>query len=280
MSDIKWIKLTTNMFDDEKIKIIQSMPEGDSILVIWIRLLVTAGKINADGYIFLSEDIPYTDDMLSIIFGKPVQIIRLALDTLQKLGMIIIDKKGICLVNWEKHQNVEGLERIREKGRERVSRYRERQKKLLECKDNDVTLHNVTDNVTVTHGNDADIEEDIDKEKDIDKIKSIYEFWNGANIIIHKKLTDDMTSSIKSALKDCTEFEIITAIKHYKIMLENTKYELCSYKWSLKEFLGRGKGFKLFLDDGSKWINYCEFINKNNKNNNSSFVDLAGDEDD
>ena len=27
------------MFDDEKIKIIQSMPEGDALLVIWIRLI-------------------------------------------------------------------------------------------------------------------------------------------------------------------------------------------------------------------------------------------------
>ncbi|WP_342082555.1 phage replisome organizer N-terminal domain-containing protein, partial [Enterococcus faecalis] len=43
MAEISWIKLKTTMFDDEKIKLIQSMPEADAILVIWIRLLVLAG---------------------------------------------------------------------------------------------------------------------------------------------------------------------------------------------------------------------------------------------
>ena len=32
MGNIKWIKLNVDMFDDEKIKSIQSMPEGDSLL--------------------------------------------------------------------------------------------------------------------------------------------------------------------------------------------------------------------------------------------------------
>lgn len=31
MSEIKWIKITTNMFEDEKIKLIDAMPERDTI---------------------------------------------------------------------------------------------------------------------------------------------------------------------------------------------------------------------------------------------------------
>ena len=49
MAEMQWIKLRIDMFDDEKIKIIQSMPEGDSILVVWIRLIALAGKCNTDG---------------------------------------------------------------------------------------------------------------------------------------------------------------------------------------------------------------------------------------
>ncbi|MBU5585311.1 phage replisome organizer N-terminal domain-containing protein, partial [Enterococcus sp. S181_ASV_20] len=40
MAEISWIKLKTTMFDDEKIRLIQAVPEADAILVIWIRLLV------------------------------------------------------------------------------------------------------------------------------------------------------------------------------------------------------------------------------------------------
>jgi len=46
VAEIKWIKLTVNMFDDEKIRLIQAMPESDAIIIIWIRLLALAGKTN------------------------------------------------------------------------------------------------------------------------------------------------------------------------------------------------------------------------------------------
>lgn len=32
------------MFDDEKIRIIESMPDADTILICWIKLLSLAGK--------------------------------------------------------------------------------------------------------------------------------------------------------------------------------------------------------------------------------------------
>ena len=90
MADIKWIKLTTNMQDDEKMKLIDAMPERDTIHYLWIRLLIQAGKTNADGQIFLSEDTPYTDKMLAVIFSRPLVSIKLALKTLSRLGMIEI----------------------------------------------------------------------------------------------------------------------------------------------------------------------------------------------
>lgn len=129
MSEVKWIKLTTDIFDDEKIKLIDALPERDGIFVIWIRLLVLAGKRNDNGTIYLNEEIPYTDEMLSTLFSRPVSIIRLSLETLKRLNMIrILDDQKIEIVNWDKHQNIEGLERIREQGRKRVAAFRERKK--------------------------------------------------------------------------------------------------------------------------------------------------------
>jgi hypothetical protein len=67
--------------------------------------------------------------------------------------MIEIVDDVICVSNWEKYQNVEGMEKIKEQTRLRVAKHRERKK--LEG--------NVTCNVTVTQSNATDI--DIDKEK-------------------------------------------------------------------------------------------------------------------
>ena len=126
MAEVKWIKLLTEMFDDEKIKLIEAVPEADMILVIWIKLLTLAGKKNMNGYIFLTENIPYTDEMLATIFNRPLNTIRLALETFKKFKMINYNGEGqIKISNWEKHQNIEGMERIREGNRIRQKRFKD-----------------------------------------------------------------------------------------------------------------------------------------------------------
>ena len=115
MSEVKWIKIVTEFFDDEKIKLIESMPEADMVLIIWVKLLTLAGKKNMNGYIFLTENIPYTEEMLATVFNRPVNTIRLALETFKNFKMIEYNGKGeIRIANWEKHQNIEGMKRIRE----------------------------------------------------------------------------------------------------------------------------------------------------------------------
>jgi len=171
MAEVKWIKITTNMFDDEKIRLIESMPDKDAILIIWIKLLVQAGKTNASGYIYLNENIPYTEEMLATLFNRPISTVRLALKTFQDFGMIEITDKGIYVTNWEKHQNIDGLEKIREQTRKRVAKHREK-KKLLESGNVTVTLRNATDL-------EEDLEEDKDKESNISEItKSEREILN------------------------------------------------------------------------------------------------------
>ena len=167
MAKVEWIKILTGMFDDEKIKLIEDTPEADMVLIIWIKLLTLAGKKNQAGYIFLTEKIPYTDEMLSTIFKRPLNTIRLALSTFRKLEMIDLDKAGIIkITNWEKHQNIEGMERIRELGRKRVQKFRAKNKELPEPKGKS--------NVTETESNALDkIRVDkIRKEKEIKEVRN------------------------------------------------------------------------------------------------------------
>lgn len=131
------------MFDDEKIKLIEQMPDADTILIIWMKLLTQAGKTNSSGYIFLNENIPYTDEMLATIFNRPLSTIRLALKTFEDLGMVGIDEDSfISITNWSNHQSLERLNQIREQTRKRVQKHRD--KKKLDSND-DVTLRNATE---------------------------------------------------------------------------------------------------------------------------------------
>jgi predicted phage replisome organizer/uncharacterized phage protein (TIGR02220 family) len=160
MSQVKWIKITTSLFDDEKIKIIEGMPERDNIIVIWLKLLIQAGKTNDGGNVYLSEAIPLAPDMLSILFNRPQETVEKALNLFKRFGMIEIDEhEFINVTNWGKHQNVDALEKRREADRERVRRHRERQTSKR--------YSNVTRNANVTD-KEVDIDnKEIDKEKDI-----------------------------------------------------------------------------------------------------------------
>lgn len=130
---VKWIKIAINIFDNRKIKQIEAMPDGDSLLVIWMKLLCLAGNVNDDGLIYLTSEIPYTEEMLANEFNRPLQTIRLALNTFQAFGMVDVIDNIYHVSSWEKYQNVDGLAKIREQGRARVARHRERLKqKALE----------------------------------------------------------------------------------------------------------------------------------------------------
>ena len=155
------------MFDNRKIKQIRHLPEGNNIVLIWVMLLTIAGRCNAGGMIFLTENIPYTIESLAIELDFDQTVVQLALDVLRKFGMIVCDENEFSICGWEEHQNVEGMDKVKEQSRKRVAAYRERQKA------NAATLppvtSNVTRNVTVTQSNAADKEKERDKEIELEK---------------------------------------------------------------------------------------------------------------
>lgn len=160
MGEVSWIKLKVGMFDDSKIKYIEALPERDTIITLWVKLLTLAGKYNEQGYIMLSENLPYNEEMLANEFNRPLNSVRLALQTFQILGMVESSSGVLKIANWEKHQNVEGLEKIRQQTRERVRKHRE-QKQLHEGNSN-VTLPVTQSNATEKE---LELEEELELEK-------------------------------------------------------------------------------------------------------------------
>ena len=161
MADVKWIKIAVDMFDNRKIKQIGSMPEGDSLLLMWVQLLCLAGNVNDGGFIYLTKEIPYTDEMLATQFNKPISTVRLALKTFEQFGMIEIINNMIFLSSWEKYQSTDRLATIREKDRERKRRKREAEKLLPQ---NSTEIPRTSMDVPR-----IDIEGDIDIDKDKNK---------------------------------------------------------------------------------------------------------------
>ena len=159
MAEVKWIKIVTDVFDDEKLILIESMPEADSIIVIWFKLLCLAGKQNRDGLLMLNDKIAYTDEMLATVFRRPINTVRLALQTFERFAMIEIVDGTICIANWEKHQNASKLAELREYNRIAQQKSRARRKLLPAVNDSQ-------ENVNDSQDTDIDIEEDKEEDKE------------------------------------------------------------------------------------------------------------------
>lgn len=140
MSEVKWIKINTDIFDDEKFKMIDAMPEADAIQLMWFKLLVFAGKSNNNGLFFFNDRVAYNDEMLSAIFNRPIATVRLAMQTFLDFGMIEEIEGVYTIPNWNKHQSIsDAYEKKKERDREYKKKQRSEQKQAIEEKSSDMS---------------------------------------------------------------------------------------------------------------------------------------------
>lgn len=268
MNEVKWIKITTNIFDDEKIKLIDALPDNDAIIVIWFKLLALAGRSNSGGTLMLSDKVYYTEDMLATIFNRKLSTVKLALDWFAKLKMIEMGDY-ISIVNWEKYQNVEGLAKIKKQNNERQQLYYYRNKlrelgidvNRADIPDNAKEIKkyynkiskNLTLELTLSHATDIDKDKDI--EEDIEK-----EFLLGAHTHPREKTkkNNNATEFIVPNLEDITDFISKNNLKVNPMKFYNY------YKakdWNLKE------GLK--MSDWKAVVNVWH-VNAEEQNNNKA----------
>lgn len=206
MAEVKWIKIATDIFDDEKILLIESLPDAYAIITVWFKLLCLAGKKNNGGVFLMNDKIPYTDKMLATIFRMNESTVKLALNAFEQFKMIEIVEGIITIPNWNKHQTLDAYERKKERDRLYQEERRAKQRALIE-KSSDKSSERTSD-VAV-----SDIDKDIDK--DIDNIYDCAEAQKPQKKIKREKpmkhkygeynnvlLTDDELDKLKDKFPD------------------------------------------------------------------------------
>lgn len=249
MAEVKWIKMATNIWDNRKIVQIESLPDGDTIIVIWLKLLCLAGTTNDSGMVYFTKEIPYTEQMLSTLFNRPLATIQFALKVFQEFEMISIIDDFLQISNWKKYQNIEGMDKIREQNRIRKQNQRERQKIMIEqdmSRDmsRDVTQQNKIKNK----------KEDIDKEKDnkliVSKdticqtdVRRVIEEWNklqevGINPIRDIKPSSKRCQLLKGRIREYGIDEVLSAINNVRysdfLRGENNRGWMITFDWFVK----------------------------------------------
>lgn len=198
MAEVQWIKITVNMFDNRKIKHLRRLPDGDSIVLIWVMLLTMAGRCNAGGMIFLTENIPYTPKMLANELDFEESTVQLALKALEELDMVSTTDTGFLLIDgWEEHQNTAGMEKIRESKRLAQARWRAKKKELPPSVDSTVDSTVDTKSVSVDYA-----EEDKDKNKNKIIYKTVVDYLNEKAGTRYKSTSSKTKTCIHARLEE------------------------------------------------------------------------------
>lgn len=247
MADIKWVKLTTDMFDNRKIKHIRKLPEGNNIVLIWVMLLTMAGRCNAAGMIYLTANIPYTTKMLADELGFDESVITVALSALEHFGMISRDEGQLSIPGWEEHQNVEGMERVREQNRLRKREERERKKLAINDTKATVTYdsHSMSRD---SHATDIDIDIEEDKENNIvsndtirrTEVQRVVAAWNqiGVNPVSRMTASASRYKMIAARIKEYGIDDVLQAVEKIKgstfLRGENKSGWMITFDWFAK----------------------------------------------
>ena len=221
MAEVKWIKLTTDMFDNRKIKYLRRLPDGDSIVLIWVMLLTMAGRCNAGGMIFLTENIPYTPKMLADELDFEENTVVLALKALENMNMIVTNNGFFAIAGWEEYQNIEGMDKIRESKRLAQARWRAKQKELPDLSTVDSTVDStryLVDDAEEDIEEDKEIEIDKDNKKESVTCKQVVDLFHSICISFPKirSISDARRKAIKARLNTYS-------LEDFKSVFENAE---------------------------------------------------------
>lgn len=236
MAEVKWIKIVTDIFDDEKILMIESLPLADSIIVIWFKLLCLAGKSNNSGVFLLNDKVPYSDEMLAAIFRRDLKTVQLALKTFEQFGMIEIINNTVTIPNWSKHQTLDSYEKKKERDRLYQQQRRHKQQLMICDKSSDKSSELVaTSQKIVPLEEEKEIEED--KELNIDIYISSWNFL-GLNKLISLKKGSMRYKELNARVKEFGEDKVLESISNIAkskfLKGENDRGWIITFDWLVR----------------------------------------------
>ena len=157
-----WLKLHENFFRQAVIRFLRKMPEGDSIVIIYLELLLMS--IKTDGYVRTDGLYDTMEKDLALILDEEEMKIRLALTALEKAGLLVRGT-GEYEAQMTKYPEMVGTG-SETAGAQRMRDFRQR-KALPEIKDGGKASHCDTHVTPPLHP--RDVEREIEKEIEIEK---------------------------------------------------------------------------------------------------------------
>lgn len=271
-----WFKVSADVFDSDKIKILRADTKiGDSLALMWFFLLALARKKNDGGYVYATEGVAYTPKTLAAVGGFKPKIAETALEVFQQYNMIDIEDNGyIYIVGWSEYQNAEELSKLKERERckEAMRAKRQREKQSKTC-NNDVTNVDVTECYEDVTCNKSVTSQDVTRNNDVtnvdvtDKNKSKNKKENKS-----KSNNNNFSSGCydKNAVVTCNSYENVTSDNNPVGFWNQNVTPITPYIAERLQAISKEHGELIAMQavtitaqQGKKSIAYCEGVARN-----------------
>lgn len=271
-----WFKVSADVFDSEKIKILRADTKiGDSLALMWFFLLALARKKNDGGYVYATEGVAYTPKTLAAVGGFKPKIAETALEVFRQYNMIDIEDNGyIYIVGWSEHQNAEELSKLKERERckEAMRAKRQREKQSKTC-NNDVTNTDVTECYEDVTCNKSVTSQDVTRNNDVtnvdvtDKNKSKNKKENKS-----KSNNNNFSSGCydENAAVTCNSYENVTSENNPVAFWNQNVTPITPYIAERLQAIAKEHGELIVMQavtitaqQGKKSIAYCEGVARN-----------------
>ena len=111
MADVKWIKIPTDFFSSYPITEIETMPDGDSTILLYLELLCVAYRKSRKGIFRIGEAV-LTDEIMGHVFSY--SLISQKLETLENYNLIKRCEKAVVVFKFWDDRHDRNSSRYRE----------------------------------------------------------------------------------------------------------------------------------------------------------------------
>ena len=210
MDKYQWIKLDVDIFNNRKVKKIESEEDGQLMVLIWIKLLVLSAQIKDNGQVYITKNVGYSPKELANelgYFGKKLEkIIEKSLKLFEMLEMIENDNGIITINNWHRYQDYEKEEKTRKLNAERQREYRA--SKINSSKQYGTNNCDITSMTHKHNALDKEVDVDVDVEEEVEENK-ITHFVRREEDVMSDRVSDkpqtDTTSPNNNRYQELTE---------------------------------------------------------------------------
>lgn len=124
--------INPELLENENLRIIESMPNGEAFALIFYKLVCLAARQNKNGAFLMDNGMPYTPEMLASILGKTQRTVKRALTVLCDFGLINCNEGVFSIAGFSVTNVNDAAERKKERDRRYQANRRARLKEARE----------------------------------------------------------------------------------------------------------------------------------------------------